>query len=240
MRMQTNTNLQYKNGVISSTTDEVAPKTEFEYLPFGPKDSYVIGFNVTTITAKEIWMGPRIIFGTDTKGNDLGLFLTADRLVIAQGGEVLYQKNFPRNLKTDYRIDMFVEPNALSVWVNDILMIDTYELPNKATAKTGIIFEYTIASVSNIDMYYTNQIKYISPEVPEIPMLKEISTNQYNAADWMDVTIGGQSYAGYFQNQLRSTDSTTGYTYVFENIPVSDDMSYYYSATYRVDESDEV
>lgn len=93
--------------------------------------------------------------------------------------------------------------------------------------------------MSNIDLYYTTPVKFVKPDIPEKPVLKTIGKNQFNAADWMKVTLNGSTY-GYFGNRLAApvtvgTTTTVSPRYLFENIPASDNMSYYYSATYRVD-----
>lgn len=240
MQMVTSTILRYEDGAVYTTTDTEAPRTEFEYLPFGVSDSYVLGFDICVQKAEESWMSPRIIFGTDTNDQDLALFVTGDALMIAQGNDIIHQKGFVRELDKTYHVYMLVTKNAVSVWVDDILMIDSFKTPKKKTAKTGIWFEYAISKMSNIEMYYTTPVKYVRPEVPEKPVLKEIAANQYNAAEWMKVSLGGAAYTGYFQNRLAATDNTAGYTYLFENMPVTDDMSYYYSATYKVSESSEI
>lgn len=240
MQMVTNTIIRYENGAVYSTTDTVAEETEFEYLPFNANDSYVLGFDICVDKAEESWKSPRIIFGTDSNNQKLALFITGDALMIAQGNDIIYHKAFPRELHKTYRVDMLIKPSSVSVWVDDILMINAFKTPTKLTAKTGILFEYAIAKMSNIDMYYSTPVKYVRPSVPETPVLKEIGKDQYNAAEWMQVSLGGKPYSGYFGNQLIVGDNTNGYNYVFENMPITDDMSYYYSATYKVNESSEV
>ncbi len=237
MQMMTDTIVKYENNVVYSTTDEQFTRTVFEYLPFEADESYVLKFTINTQKAKESWMGPRIIFGTDEKDQDLALFVTGDALMIAQNGEILHVAALPRELNKEYDIAMFVQPNALSVWANDILLIEEFETPNKNSAKTGLWFEYAVAHMSNMDFYYTDSVKYVAPKVPEKPVLKTIGKNQYNAADWMKVSLGGQPYSGYFQNKFIVGDSSNGYNYEFENMPITDDMTYYYSATYKVNES---
>ena len=238
MQMITNTILCYENGAVYSKTDEEALKTEFEYLPFNVGDSYVIGFDICVSKANESWKSPRITFGTDTKNQELALFVTGDALMIAQGADIIHSKAFPRELNKTYRIDMLVKEKTVSVWVDDILMINAFKTPTKSTAKTGILFEYVVAKMSNIDMYYSTPVKYIRPDVPEIPVLKKIGENQYNAAEWMKVSLGGNPYTGYFGNQLISNDPQNGINYQFENMPITDDMSYYYSGTYKLHVSD--
>ena len=240
MQMVTSTILRYEDGAVYSTTETEATKAEFEYLPFKANDSYVLGFDISVQRAKESWMSPRIIFGTDTDDRDLALFLTGDALMIAQGNDIIHHKAFVREFNKTYRVYMLVTKNTVSVWVDDILMIDNFKLPEKKNAKTGIWFEYAIAKMSNIEMYYTTSVKYVRPDVPEKPILKKVTSDQYNAAEWMQVSLGGTAYSGYFQNRLTAFDNTTGYTYLFKNMPITDDMSYYYSATYKVNESNEI
>lgn len=238
MQMVTNTILCYEKGEIYTKTDKDPLKTEFEYLPFTARDSYVIGFDVCVKKADESWKSPRLIFGTDNKEQELALFVTGDAIMIAQGAEIIHSKAFPRELNKTYRVDMLVTAKTVSVWVDNILMINAFKTPAKLTAKTGILFEYTVAKISNIDMYYSTPVKYVRPDVPETPVLKKIGANQYNAAEWMKVSLNGKPYTGYFGNKLMSNDPKNGVNYQFENMPITDDMSYYYSGTYKLQVSD--
>lgn len=237
MQVPQSTVITYENGTVFTTTDKVPATAIFEYLPFKANETYVYGFNINTHKAENVWMGPRIIFGEDASGRDLALFITQYEIVVAAGSEVLYKKDFVREFKQDYRVDLLVEPDAVTVWIDNILMIEKCKTPNKVLAKTGILFENTIAYMSNIDLYYTDLVEYIPPVIPKKPVLKELKNGQYNAAEWMKVTLNGKSYCGYFGNKLSSTDSSAGYTYLFDNLPITDDMSYYYSATFKVNES---
>lgn len=233
---------------VYSVTDTKAGSTEFDGLPFGAGDTYVFGFDLMTEKADKAWQGARIILGQDQEGRTLYLYtMESDLLVMAKdkaGKEKkIYGMKFPRALGTTYRIDLLVEPENLSVWINDVLLIDKLAMPKRAEAKSGILFEKALATMSNIDLYYTTSVKFVKPDVPEKPVLKEIGKDQFNAADWMKVTLNGSTY-GYFGNRLEApvtvgTTTTVSPKYLFENIPVSDNMSYYYSATYRVDERKE-
>lgn len=229
----------FEGGKVRSTTDANSKKAIFEYLPFQKKDTYVYGFNINIHKAEKSWMGPRIIFGTNEQGKELALFLTENSLIVVSGNEEIQKVTFARELYKDYRVDLLIEPKAVSVWIDDILMIEKCKLPKKADATTGIWFEYTVAEMSDIDLYYTDVVEYIKPQVPQIPVLKYIGENQYNAASWMKVYQGKTLLNGYFGNKLSSGDSSKGVTYSFENLPITDNMSYYYSATYLVHESSE-
>lgn len=237
MQVPQSTVITYENGTVFTTTDKVPATAIFEYLPFKADETYVYGFNINTHKAEKVWMGPRIIFGEDASGRDLALFITQYEIVVAAGSEVLYKKDFVREFKEDYRVDLLVEPDAVTVWIDNILMVEKCKTPNKVQAKTGILFENTIAYMSDIDLYYTDLVEYVPPVIPEKPVLKKIKNGQYNAAEWMKVTLNGKTHGGYFGNKLSSTDSSEGYTYLFDNLPISDEMSYYYSATFKVNES---
>lgn len=237
MYVKNSTVVTYESGKVYSTTNEHAATAVFEYLPFEAKDTYVYGFNINVHKAEKPWQGPRIIFGTDTQDRQLALFVMKESLAVFAGNEMLYQTSFARELYKDYRIDLLVEPKAVSVWVDDILLIENCATPAKKDTKTGILFEYAVAHMSNVDLYYTDLVEYVKPNVPEKPVLKYIGENQYNAADWMQVSLNNEPYGGYFGNKLICNDSSKGYTYKFDNMPISDDMSYYYSATYKVHES---
>ena len=138
------------------------------------------------------------------------LYLTETSVIVAAGSKVLYQRSFSRNLNTEYRVDLLVEPEQISVWVDNILLIEGCKTPNKATAKTGLVFENTIATLSDFDMYYTDLVDYIAPQMPNKPILKTIGEYQYNAAEWMKVELNGKTYTGYFGNKLASTNSSGG------------------------------
>lgn len=233
-----------ENGTIYSVTDQKSGTTVFEYLPFDGDDTYVYGFNVRTEKADQTWQGPRPIIGLDEEGRTLYLYMTQSELIVMarenSGKESkIYSTTFPREFNVEYRIDMLLEPQALTLWVNDILLIDHIAMPKRAEAKTGITFEKTLATMSNIDLYYTIPVEFVKPEVPEKPVLKTLGDNQFNAADWMIVNLNNSKYGAYFNNTLKAPvtvneQSIASPQYLYDNIPVSDDMSYYYSATYKV------
>ena len=240
MRVPSSATLTYEDGKLISNTAESAATVLFQYLPFKADETYVFGFNLTTEKADAFWKGARIIFGTDKEGNQLRLYIMESSIGVFVGETQIANVDLPRELGTDYRFDLLIEPDAISVWVNDILMLEKFKTPEKSDAKTGVCFEYAQAVMSNFDLYYTDLVEYVIPDIPEIPVLKNISSSQYNAADWMQVKLNGQTYTSYFGNKLSATDSSIGTTYLFENMPITDDMSYYYSATYTVYESTEI
>lgn len=229
---------------VYSVTDTKNGSTEFDCLPFDADDTYVFGFDLMTEKADEDWKGARIIIGQDQEGNTLYLYTMKNDLMVMKKDKTgkdkkIYGMKFPRELGTTYRIDMLLEPENLSVWINDVLLIDKLVMPKREVARTGVLFEKALATMSNIDLYYTTPVKFVKPDIPEKPVLKTIGKNQFNAADWMKVTLNGSTY-GYFGNRLAApvtvgTTTTVSPRYLFENIPASDNMSYYYSATYRVD-----
>lgn len=237
MRVSSGSTIKYEDGKIYSTTDETAGRSEFQYLPFGVDDTYVFGFHINTKKAEKAWMGPRILFGKISDGRELALFIMKSSMDVYAGTEKIKSVSFGRNLNQVYRVDLLIEPEAVSVWVDDVLLIDKCKLPKKSEVKTGILFENAIAVMSHIDLYYTDEVEFVAPDIPEPPVLKKLSDGQYNAADWMKVTLNGKKYDGYFGNKLSSNNSSVGNRYLYENLPITDDMSYYYSATYTVTES---
>lgn len=240
MRVSQSSMIKYEDGKIYSTSDEITGRTEFEYLPFDVNDTYVFGFHVNTKKAEQIWMGPRILFGVTKEGKELALYIMENGIGVFNGSESVQTIPFSRELNHVYRVDMLIKPESVSVWLDNILVIEDLKLPKKAEVKTGILFENAVAVLSHLDMYYTKKVKFVAPEIPEPPVLKTLKDGQYNAADWMTVTLNGQKYGGYFDNKLASNDSSAGNRYLFENLPVKDNMSFYYSATYNVTESSEI
>lgn len=240
MRVPQSSMIKYENGTIYSTSDEIAGRTEFEYLPFGVDDTYVFGFNINTKKADQIWMGPRIPFGVTQDGKELALYIMKESIGVFKGEEAVQTVPFGRELNQVYRVDMLIGPDYISVWVDNVLLIENLRLPKKSDVRTGILFENAIAVMSNISLYYTDPVTFVPPTIPEPPVLKTLQSGQYNAADWMKVSLNGQNYGGYFENKLICNDSSNGYRYLFENLPIKDNMSYYYSATYTVTESSEV
>ncbi len=240
MRVPQSSMIKYEDGKIYSTTDEITGRAEFQYLPFDTDDTYVFGFNINTKKADAIWMGPRIPFGETKDGKELVLYIMEEGIGVFHGEESLKTVPFARELNQVYRVDMLIKPESVSVWVDNVLLIEDVKLPKKAEVKNGILFENAIAVMSHIDLYYTEKVKFVVPEIPEAPILKNLKDGQYNAADWMSVTLNNKKYGGYFENKLSSTDSSEGNKYLFENLPVTDSMSYYYSATYTVTESSAV
>lgn len=237
MQVSSNSVVKYENGTVYSTTNATTATALFEYLPFAANETYVYGFDIEVEQTDKNWKGPRIIFAKDKDGKSYALFVTANSLIVARGNKEIAKVPFVREANKKYRIDLLVEPDAVTVWLNNVLQMEKCTTPNKDKATTGIIFENAIARMSNIDLYYTTFKTYVAPVIPKKPVLKNITTNQYNAADWMSVLLAGKQYGGYFNNKLSSTDDSMAYLYTFENLPITDEMSYYYSATYNVERS---
>lgn len=237
MQVSSNSVVKYENGTVYSTTNATTATALFEYLPFAANETYVYGFDIEVEQTDKNWKGPRIIFAKDKDGKSYALFVTANSLIVARGDKEIAKVPFVREANKKYRIDLLVEPDAVTVWLNNVLQMEKCTTPNKDKATTGILFENAIARMSDIDLYYTTFKTYVAPVIPKKPVLKNITTNQYNAADWMSVLLAGKQYGGYFNNKLSSTDDSAGYLYTFEDLPITDEMSYYYSATYNVERS---
>lgn len=228
----------YKDGKLSFLSDENAGMVVFKELPFAASETYVYGFDLKTEAAEKNWKSARILLGRVQDGEtekDLMMYFLGDSIGLYKGTDSVWQIPFERKLGTTYRVDMLIEPNAVSLWIDNEYIDTVSGLPNKTEAKTGVQFEYAKATLSDINLYYTEKVAFTPPEKL---VYKEIAEGQYNAADWMSVTLKNQAYNGYFGNKLTSNTTEEASKYKFDNMPVTDDMSYYYSATYKITESD--
>lgn len=233
-------NLEYADGVLRSTADDRIYRSEFRYLPFTQADTYVYGCNVRTDRATEFWMGTRFIIGELTNGRELQVFITQNKVMVMNGDDLIAEALFPREPGREYRVDLLIEPRAISVWIDDMPILSSCQTPAKQSAKTGMQFSNTVATVSDITLYYTVAVKFVQPNVPQKPQLKTIGQNQYNAADWMKVSCNGEPDNQYFGNRLSATAKEGFPLYRFSGMPIKDDMSYYYSASFCVTKSDQV
>lgn len=231
-------NLEYASGVLRSTVDDRIYRSEFRYLPFTQEDTYVYGCNIRTDRAVEFWMGPRFIIGELTNDRELQVFITQNKVMVMNGDDLIQEALFPRELGREYHVDLLIEPHAVSVWIDDIPVLSACQTPDKRSAKTGMQFSNTVATVSDIVLYYTAAVKFVQPDVPQQPQLKTLGQNQYNAADWMKVSCNGEPDNQYFGNRLSATAGEGFPVYRFSNMPVKDAMSYYYSASFRVTQSE--
>lgn len=234
-----NSVISFTDGVLSCSSDKSGEKVLFQYLPFKTNDTYVFGCDVTVTKAEQSWMGPRFIFGKNSKGEEIALFFTKSSLMVTEGGIQKYTLTLKRELGAKYRFDMLVEPTGLSVWVNDILLIDNVKTSPKSEAMTGVLFENTVTTIENINLYYTSPVKFVVPQKKPKPVLKALGANQYNAAEFAKVKLGDQDYNGYFDCKLISNDNTKGLRYMFKDLPIKDSQSYYYSSTFKVTQSEE-
>lgn len=153
-----NSVISFTDGVLSCSSDKSGEKVLFQYLPFKTNDTYVFGCDVTVTKAEQSWMGPRFIFGKNSKGEEIALFFTKSSLMVTEGGIQKYTLTLKRELGAKYRFDMLVEPTGLSVWVNDILLIDNVKTSPKSEAMTGVLFENTVTTIENINLYYTSPV----------------------------------------------------------------------------------
>jgi len=232
--VQENSVISFNNGTLSCLDDKNAAKVFFQYLPFGVNDTYVFGCNVKVTKAEKDWMGPRFIFGKNSKGEEIALFFTKGNLLVVEGTKQIYSLKFSREQGATYRFDMLIEPSSISLWVNDILLIDNVKTSPKTEAMTGVLFENTVSQISNISMYYTSPVKFFVPKKKPKPVLKTLSPNQYNAAEFAKVTLDGKDFNGYFDSKLISNNNENGLKYMFKDLPIKDSQSYYYSSTFNV------
>ena len=234
-----NSVISFNNNVLKCKSDKGGERVFFQYLPFDVNDTYVFGCDVTVEKADQPWMGPRFIFGKNSKGEEIALFFTAGNLLVVEGSKTIYSLNFKRELGETYRFDMLIEPTSITVWVNEILLIDGVRTSPKSEAMTGILFENAVATVKNINMYYTTPVDFVIPKKKPKPVLKYIEPNQYNAAEFAKVTLNDKDFNGYFDCKLSSNNNKNGLRYMFKDLPIGDDQSYYYSSTFNVSLSEE-
>lgn len=235
-----NSLLSYKDGTLICSDDKTSAKAVFGYLPFDADDTYVFGSYVTVERAEKNWMGPRFIVGVNKNGEEIALFFTASELIVAEGSQVVKQVQFKREIGTKYRIDILIEPERLSVWLDGILFIDSVATSAKSESRTGVLFENAKAVLSGINIYYTSPTKFVVPKKPEKPVLKRLADGQYNAAEYAKVTLSDKDFGGYFNCTLYSTDSSNGLKYLYKELPISDSQSFYFSSQFKVTESSEV
>ena len=236
--VQENSVITFNKGTLSCSDDKGGAKVFFQYLPFGVNDTYVFGCDVKVTKAEKDWMGPRFIFGKNSKGEEIALFFTKGNLLVVEGTKQIHSLNFSRDQGATYRFDMLIEPSRISVWVNDILLIDNVKTSPKDEAMTGVLFENTVSQISNITMYYTIPVKFFVPKKKPKPVLKTLAANQYNAAEFAKVTLDGKDFNGYFDSKLISNNNENGLRYMFKELPIKDSQSYYYSSTFNVSVSE--
>lgn len=238
--VNTSNAVTYENETLKCTDDSISPKATFKYLPFTAKDTYLFGADIKVTKSERIWMGPRFVIGKNQKDEDIAVFFTQTAIMVAEGNEVSTILEFTRKQNKNYRWDMLIEPDCVSVWINGILVIDKAKTAEKAKAELSVLFENCKAELKNVNIYHTYPAKFIVPVKPKKPVYKDIADGQYNAAEFGSVLLNGSEYGGYFGCKLASTDSKNGLRYVFDNLPVSDNSEYYFSSEFTVTESDVV
>lgn len=226
--------LSYDGKSVSSLTDVTAQSFDMATLPFKAGESYVFDFDLTAETAEKTWMGGRLFFGADSDGNRYGVLFTHDAVMISHGDDIIYQTPFPRILGKTYHADVFADGKEVSVWVDGVLFVDSVVCEDLTNTVSTILFEYCKGKFANLNLYYTDPVKYVAPH---IPVLKRLGEEQYNAAEWMKVTYGNEPLLSYYGNKLSSDNTKDGVYYYFENLPLDDEMSYYYSGRFTAFES---
>lgn len=223
-----------KNGIITSADDKVTYKSDYKYVPFTNKDNFVYGADVKVESADKNWKGVRFLLGRDAEFKRYCVYLTGNSVSVMRGDIQLASAKYERKTGQKNRVDMYCTADYISVWLDGVLMIEKCSISGRTDGTIGIWFEYAKAAVSNIDLYYTDRVKFISPK---IPVLRDMKKGQYNAAKYMNVTLNNNDYMGYFNCTITGSNSQSGDTYRFVNLPITDTMSYYYRANVRVTES---
>lgn len=220
---------EYENGKLYNTkvcTDLI----QFKRLPFKADDTYAISFDMTVEEADISWKGVRPIIRSDENFQEYYqiLFLESGINLLYQNwytgkSETIAVGSYSRTLGKSDKVQIVTGPDYVSLWINNVMVLQKIPLTHKMDANVGIQYELTKAVIENISFYYTDPVPYVAPEGD--PVIPEMTADMYNAAQYMTVkdSNGPVSYQNY---QIKS-DSIH---YYCSNIPIADDGEYVFRA----------
>ena len=234
MAISTSSNYTFGDGILSAVSADRATSTTYGSLPFGVNDTYVYGFNLTTKVADANYKSARVTLGTVQDGSStktLRMFFLGDSIGLYKDGDCIWGTRFNRALGETYRVDILVEPSSVSLWVNNAFVKTVNNLPTKTAATTGVQFENTVASLSDIDLYYTTAEDFSSN--PQLPIMPE---GNKDYADYM--TIGSSDYYTFKNGTLASNSAERAASVTFGNLPFAKEDTYVYGFNLTTDEAD--
>lgn len=212
----------YENGVLQSSS-VCADLVSFTKLPFTDSDTYAWSFEVTVDEAQKDFHGLRAIFRADEKLKDrYQLTMVSNRVIIMYNGEEIESASYKRVLGQPNKVGIVVSPKSVSVWVDDVLVLDSVALEYDLPSHPGIKFELAKLSVKNMHFYYTQPKTFVVPASdPTIPVM---TSAMYNGARYMKVMAGAKEAA--YSNYTVTKADGLGNKYTFENTAVAEDAAY--------------
>lgn len=222
VKFRQGTATKYEDGVFQNTGISY-DVVNFTKLPFTTQDTYAWSFEVNVEEANQPWHGVRPIIRADENfKNQYQLAILEGAVIILYNSTEVASAYYKRTLGETDKFGLVVKPDAVSVWVNDVLVLDNIKLDYELTANMGIKYEGTKATVKNMELYYTEPVKFVAPEAD--PTIPKLTSDMYNAAKYMTVTDGTKSvsYGNYTVTKVSGTENK----YSFKNLPLPEDADY--------------
>lgn len=224
IKKRTGTTAEYTNEVLKNTQTK-SSVVEFTKLPFTNQDTYAWSFEVNVQEASETYYGVRPIIRADEDfKNQYQLYLLDGLVAIVYNSKEIARATYDRELGKTDKVGLVVESDAVSVWINDVMVMDSVPLEHELPATMGMHFERAKAIVKNMHFYYTAPTKFVTPEAD--PVMPTLKSGMYNAAQYMKVMDNGTeiAYSDYTVKRVQSPSNI----YVYENIPLSETGTYTY------------
>lgn len=211
-----------ENGVLQNTKS-CADMISFTKLPFTDQDTYAWSFEVTVDEAAKTFHGVRPILRADEKlKNRYQLVLVEGAAIVMYNDTEIRSATYKRVLGKPNKFGVVVSPKSVSVWVDDVLVLDSVPLEYDLPAHPGIKYELTKATIKDIHFYYTQPTPFVTPASdPTIPVM---TATMYNGAQYMKVMAGNKEAA--YSNYTVTKADGLGNKYTFENLPLTDDAAY--------------
>lgn len=225
MKSLQGTSVKYENGVLYST-GTCADMVTFTKLPFSNTDTFAWSFELNVKAASKDYQGARPVIRADKDfKKTYQLAITAGAVVVLYNGEEITRATYSRTLGKSDKFGIVCKPDSVSVWVNDVLILENIPLEHDLPTALGMKFENTDAVMQNMHFYYVEETPFTAPE--EDPTVPVMTSSMYNGAQFMVVKSGNTEYS--YQNYTVSCDGVGRYTYT--NVPLPEEASY----TYRAD-----
>lgn len=225
VKFRSGTATTYENGVLQNT-GICYDVVNFTKLPFTTQDTYAWSFevNVEETTGKS-WHGIRPIIRADEDfKNQYQLAVLEGAVILLYNSSEVASAFYKRTLGETDKFGVVVKPDAVSVWVNDILVLDNIRLDYELSANMGIKYEGAKATIKNMKLYYTEPTTFVKPESD--PTIPQLTSAMYNAAKYMKVADSSKdvSYGNYTVKKISGTENK----YTYKNIPMAEDADYTY------------
>lgn len=212
----------YENGVLQSA-NVCADLVSFTKLPFTDSDTYAWSFEVTVDEAAKDFHGLRAILRADESlKNRYQLTMVESRVIVMYNDIEIESAPYKRVLGQPNKVGVVVGPKSVSVWVDDVLVLDNVALEYDLPSHPGVKIELAKLAIRNMHFYYTQKKAFVKPASdPTIPVF---TSGMYNGARYMKVMAGNKEAA--YSNYTVTRADGLGNKYTFENTSLTGTAAY--------------